>query len=121
MRGSFWVFVGLFGSLWDLNYWIGPVYKNKVIAKPAITPLLGIMCGRNKHAGTQNFQHLFEYQPPVVEKQALSYPVKTMSPTHYSGYRPLSREVVLLFIAVIMLSTEVTFLPIVDSNPLSGQ
>ncbi|EBY1161694.1 hypothetical protein DUV33_25030 [Salmonella enterica subsp. enterica serovar Newport] len=41
--------------------------------------------------------------------------------THYSGYRPLSREVVLLFIAVIMLSTEVTFLPIVDSNPLSGQ
>jgi len=46
-----------------------------------------------------------------------------MYPTHYSGYRPLSREVevVLLFIAVIMLSTEVTFLPIVDSKPLSGQ
>lgn len=48
--GSLWVFVGLFGSIWDLNYWIGPVYKNQVIAKPAITPFLGIMCGGNKHA-----------------------------------------------------------------------
>ncbi|EFN9170439.1 hypothetical protein D4A49_23965 [Escherichia coli] len=111
----------LFGSNRDLNYWIGPVYKNQIITKSGITPLLGIMCERNKHAATQNLQYFQEYQPSAAEKQARSYPVKTLSPTHYSGYRLLSREVVLLFIAVIMLSTVVILLPIVDSNPFSSQ
>lgn len=44
-----------------------------------------------------------------------------MYSTLYSGYIQLSRVVVLLFIAVIQLSTEVSLLSIVDGNTLSDQ
>lgn len=44
-----------------------------------------------------------------------------MCSTLYSGYIQLSRVVVLLFIAVIQLSTEVSLLSIVDGNTLSDQ
>lgn len=44
-----------------------------------------------------------------------------MCSTLYSGYIQLSRVGVLLFIAVIQLSTEVSLLSIVDGNTLSDQ
>ncbi|EFD1076437.1 hypothetical protein FEK40_18890 [Escherichia coli] len=40
--GSLWVSLGLFGSLCDLNYWIGPVDKNQRISRTGNSTLLWI-------------------------------------------------------------------------------